>query len=132
MATTPITTRLPDWMDREIRTYWKQHGEKPSPGYRRVIEEWWVLENLPLLEFRDGVSGRRAGLRSGPDVWEIVQVASECNNDVQQVETYFGGRVTAEAIAQALRYAEQFSETIEAQIRENQRVGELLEKKAQA
>jgi hypothetical protein len=45
MATTPITTRLPAWMDREIRAYWQRHGEKPSPGYRRVIEAWWVTEN---------------------------------------------------------------------------------------
>lgn len=59
MAFIPITTRLPDWMDREIRGYWERQGVKPSPGYRRTIEEWGVSANLPLLEFREGVSGRR-------------------------------------------------------------------------
>ena len=88
MATTPITTRLPEWMDREIRAYWKRHGEKPSSGDRRVIEEWWVTENLPRLEFRDGVSGRRVGVRAGPDVWEVVLVAREYHHDIERVEAH--------------------------------------------
>jgi len=126
MTTIPITTRLPEWMDQEIRAYWRRHGEKPSPGYRRVIEEWWVRENLPLLEFRDGVSGRRAGVCAGPDVWEVAWIASEYGHDVAPVEAHFGGYVPREAIEQALRYAEQFPEVIEEQIRENERVENLL------
>ena len=78
MATMPIT-RLPTWIDQEIRRYLKKYGEKPSPVYRRIIEEWWVTEVMPLLEFRDGVSGRRVGLRAGPDVWEVVLVARQYN-----------------------------------------------------
>lgn len=126
MATTPITTRLPEWMDREIRAYWKRHGEKPSPAYRRVIEEWWVTQNLPHLEFRDGVSGRRVGVRAGPDVWEVVLVARAYDHDMELVEAHFGGHIPRQAIEQALRYAEQFPGVIEEQIRENDRVEHLL------
>jgi len=126
MTTTPITTRLPNWMDREIRAYWKRLGEKPSPGFRRIIEEWWVMENMPLLEFRDGVSGRRAGVRSGPDVWEVELVAREYDHNAERVEEHFGGVVSKEAIEQAFGYVEKFAETIETQIRENERIEQLL------
>jgi hypothetical protein len=113
-------------MDREIRAYWKRLGEKPSPGFRRIIEEWWVMENMPLLEFRDGVSGRRAGVRSGPDVWEVELVAREYDHNAERVEEHFGGVVSKEAIEQAFGYVEKFAETIETQIRENERIEQLL------
>ncbi len=40
MATVTATTRLPDWLERELRTFWETHGEGPSIGLRRVVEEW--------------------------------------------------------------------------------------------
>lgn len=84
------------------------------------------MENLPLLEFRDGVSGRRAGVRGGPDVWEVVMVVRGCDGDLGRTEDHFGGFVAKEAIAQALSYAEQFAEAVEEQIRDNERVEQLL------
>jgi hypothetical protein len=126
MATIPITTRIPDWIDREVRAYWKKQGEKPSPGYRRAIEEWWITQTLPLLEFRNSPSGRRAAVRGGPDVWEIAMIAREYQGNVQRLEEHFGGYLSREALDQALRYAERFPETIEAQLAENARVEDLL------
>ena len=126
MASIPITTRLPDWMDREIRGYWERQGVKPSPGYRRTIEEWWVSANLSLLEFREGVSGRRAGVRGGPDVWEVALVARELDDEGVQLEDHFGGRLSREATQDALRYIRRFPEAIADQLRENERVGQVL------
>ena len=37
-----------------------------------IIEEGLRLRRHPLIVFRDGASGRRAGLIDGPDVWEVV------------------------------------------------------------
>jgi hypothetical protein len=37
-----------------------------------LIEEGLRLRRHPLIVFRDGASGRRAGLIDGPDVWEVV------------------------------------------------------------
>ena len=39
------------------------------------------MEHYPAIAFRDGVSGRRAILRSGPDVWEVVMVARDYGDD---------------------------------------------------
>ena len=126
MTTKPITARLPDWMDRDIRDYWQRQGEKPSPGYRRVIEEWWTGQNLPLIVFRDGVSGRRPGIHDGPDVWEIIMIARDCDRDPDRLEKHFGDYLTREALEQALRYEEQFPKEIDAWIRENERIERVL------
>jgi hypothetical protein len=37
-----------------------------------LIEEGLRARRHPMIIFRDGASGRRAGLMAGPDVWEIV------------------------------------------------------------
>jgi hypothetical protein len=37
-----------------------------------LIEEGLRIRRHPLITFRDGPSGRRAGLAGGPDVWEVV------------------------------------------------------------
>ena len=126
MTTKPITTRLPHWMDQEIRDYWRRQGQRPSPGYRRVIEEWWTTQNLPLIEFRDGVSGRRAGIRGGPDVWEVVLVARDCGRDVGALEQHYGEHLSREAIEQALRYEQQFPNEMDAWLQENERVETVL------
>ena len=126
MTTRPITTRLPDWMDRDIRDYWRRQGQKPSPGYRRVIEEWWTTHNLPLIEFRDGVSGRRAGIRGGPDVWEVVLVARDCDHDIDALEYHYGEHLSRHALEQALRYEQQFPDQIDAWVQENERLEGVL------
>ena len=127
MATVAATTRLPEWLDHALRTFWDEHGEGPSVGLRRVVEEWWALQHFPAIEFRDGVSGRRPALREGPDAWEVVMVARDLGNDVEPIFTHFGGHVSREALAQALAYAERFSEEINAWIDENERVARYLE-----
>jgi hypothetical protein len=37
-----------------------------------LIEEGLRIRHHPLLVFRDGAAGRRAGLSGGPDIWEII------------------------------------------------------------
>ena len=37
-----------------------------------LIEEGLRLRRHPLIVFRDGASGRRAGLVDGPDIWEVI------------------------------------------------------------
>ena len=128
MAT--LTARVEDWLGEEIREFWQEHGMGPSAGYRQVVEEWWTLQRFPLLEFRDGVSGRRAGLRSGPDVWEIIMVARDYGNDLAAVAEHFGGLLGDGALEQALAYGERFPGRIEERIAENTRIERLLNRRA--
>ncbi len=124
MAT--VTARVEDWLDATVREFWKERGEGPSSGFRRALEEWWALQSFPVVEFRDGVSGRRAGLRGGPDVWEVVMVARDYG-DVDGVVAHFGGSIPREAVEQALAYAERFPAEIEGIIAENLRIERMLQ-----
>jgi hypothetical protein len=130
MATISAATRLADWLERDVRSFWAEHGEGPSVGLRRVVEEWWAMQHFPAIEFRDGVSGRRAALRGGPDVWEVVMVARDYGNDRERLSAHFGGRVANEALAQALAYAERFPDEINSAIAENERVARFLTRQA--
>jgi hypothetical protein len=125
MAT--LTTRLDDWLREEIVRYWEAHGEGPSAGMRRVAQEWWAMQEFPAIAFRDGVSGRRAVLRGGPDVWEVALVAHEYLDDLEGLYEHFSGAVPREALGQALAYAERFPDEIEGMIAENRRVEALLQ-----
>lgn len=121
-----LTARVDDWLDAEIRRFWKERGVGPSSGFRTIVEEWWALQRFPSLEFRDGVTGRRAGIRGGPDVWEVVLVAREVGEDPEGLRDHFGGFVSLEALHEALAYAERFPETVGEMLEENRRIERLL------
>lgn len=121
-----LTARLDDWLRDEIVAFWKAHGEGPSSAMRRVAQEWWAVQQFPGIFFRDGVSGRRAVLRAGPDVWEVVMIARDYGSDREGLYEHFAPHVEPEAIDEALRYAETFPDEIDARIAENERIGELL------
>ncbi|HEV8523554.1 MAG TPA: hypothetical protein VGQ71_03555 [Terriglobales bacterium] len=123
-----VTARLEPWLEHAIREFWARHGEGPSGGLRRVAEEWWTLHNFRHLEFRDDVAGRRAAIRGGPDVWEVVLVARQNGGDRDALFEHFGTLVSREALDDALGYADRFPQPVEARIRENERVAELLSK----
>ena len=124
MAT--ITTRLEIWLKDDIERFWKGHGEGPSSGLRRVAEEWWAMSHLPSIAFRDGVSVRRAVLRSGPEVWEVAMVARAYGGDRNRLSEHFGGSLSPDDLDQALAYAERFPAEIDAMIAGNERVGQML------
>lgn len=124
MTSKPLTTRLPEWLERELRTLFRERGLGPSEGLRRVAEEWWVMKTFPAIEFRDGPAGRRAAIRGGPDVWEIVLVANEIE-DRGELEAHFDW-VEPDSIAQALSCYDRHPEPVDGMIEENARVARLL------
>ena len=121
-----ITARLEAWLDEELREFWERQGEGPSAGLRQVAREWWALQQYPEIVFRDGPSGRRAGLRNGPDVWEVALVAPAYDGDPERISQHLGERVSTSAVEQALAYAHRFPEEIEARLGENARFESLL------
>jgi hypothetical protein len=47
-------------------------GLNKSRLAERYIDEGMRMEDHPSIVFRDGPTGRRAGLAAGPDVWEVI------------------------------------------------------------
>ena len=68
----------------------------------RYVEEGLAMEEFPGVVFRDGPAGRRPGLLSGPDVWEVVEVFLREDRDVEATAGSLGLRPGA--VDAALRY----------------------------
>lgn len=71
----------------------------------------------PLITFRDGPAGRRAGLLGGPDVWEIAMwvedLAAESDPPTTLVEDSI---LTRSQVDAALRYRAAYPDEIAARI----------------
>jgi hypothetical protein len=122
-----LSTRVARWLRRDIIDFGRRHRQGPSEALRRVAEEWWAMSRFPAIEFRDGVMGRRAGLRAGPDVWEIIMVWKDYAPDRKSFYDHFGGYVPREALDQALAYYDRFGDEIDDRLNENMRLAARLE-----
>jgi hypothetical protein len=52
-------------------------GATPSGLAQRFVEEGLRMDAHPGIVFKNGPSGRRAALASGPDIWEVIKVLRE-------------------------------------------------------
>jgi uncharacterized protein (DUF433 family) len=50
-------------------------GRNKSRLAEQYIDEGIRIDDHPGITFRDGPTGRRAGLAGGPDVWEVISAA---------------------------------------------------------
>lgn len=77
--------------------------------------------------FRDGPSGRRAGLAAGPDVWEVVGALREselrCDAAVAAVASEMS--LTASTVRVALAYYGSHPQEIDAEIADNEHAAQV-------
>jgi hypothetical protein len=66
-----IRFRRPEVLER-LRAEAGARNVSTSAFAEDLIEEGLRTRRHPMIVFRDGASGRRARLRGGPDVWELV------------------------------------------------------------
>jgi len=66
-----VSVRIDRDLAERLRLRARAAGETLSDRLRRYAEEGARRDEHPLITFRDGPTGRRAGLIGGPDVWEI-------------------------------------------------------------
>jgi hypothetical protein len=87
----------------------------------RYIDEGMRMDDHPGVVFRDGPSGRRAGLAVGPDVWEVVALirASELTGDGALQAAAEWGNLTAAQVRSAVGYYAEYREEIDERIRQN-------------
>jgi len=86
-----------------------------------LIEEGLRTRRHPLVVFRDGPSGRRAGLVGGPDVWEVIgglvggDIPAEAR--IERAVDVFG--LTPKQVGAALDYYADFTTEIDGEIAAN-------------
>lgn len=125
VADQPMSVKVRPWLEEELRREFEERGESVSAGLRRVLEEWWTRRHLSAIEFRETLSGRRAAVEGGPEVWEVVMVARDYEGDPAGLREHFAW-LDEEVLDSALEYYERFPDPIDSLIEENERTGRYL------
>lgn len=125
MATTsPLSIRFdPELLDR-LRRRAEIRESTPSGLAQRLVDEGLRCQDHPGIVFRDGPSGRRAALMSGPDVWEVVAAVRHSKGDderrvVQTTAKDMG--LSVDQVQVALDYYGSYPAEIDGQVAENER-----------
>jgi hypothetical protein len=112
-----ISVRLDDRLAQKLKLSASAAGETVSDRLRRYAEEGARRDEHPQITFRDGPTGRRAGLINGPDVWEIAMWFDDLTAAKDPAATLArDGAVTRAQIDAALRYRAAYADEIQARI----------------
>jgi hypothetical protein len=112
-----VSVRLDDRLAERLRLRANAAGETLSDRLRRYADEGARRDEHPLITFRDGASGRRAGLIGGPDVWEVAMWVDDLQPEADPAATLAAESVLARPqIDAALRYRSAYPEEIAARI----------------
>lgn len=100
-----VSVRLDEGLAERLRLRARAAGESLSDRLRRYAEEGARREEHPLVTFRDGPAGRRAGLLGGPDVWEVAMWLDDLEADPNPLAALIeDSALTRPQIDAALRY----------------------------
>ncbi|MCP9491149.1 MAG: hypothetical protein MSC31_14930 [Solirubrobacteraceae bacterium MAG38_C4-C5] len=112
-----VSLRLDDALVERLRLRARAAGGSLSDRLRRYAEEGARRDEHPLVTFRDGPTGRRAGLIGGPDVWEVAMWVEDLAAEPDPVATLADdGSLTRPQIEAALGYRADYPEEIAARI----------------
>lgn len=98
-------------------------GLSLSSAANLLVDEALRMSEYPGVVFRDGPTGRRAGLAGGPDVWEVVRAvriarAAEQELDEEELLALVVGNtgVPIRMVRTALSYWASFPSEVDAQM----------------
>lgn len=112
-----VSVRLDDRLAERLRLRARAAGETLSDRLRRYAEEGARRDEHLLVTFRDGPTGRRAGVVGGPDVWEIVMWIDDLGSvDDPVADLIAGHTITHAQVYAALAYRAAYPEEIQARI----------------
>jgi hypothetical protein len=112
-----VSVRLEDSLAQRLRVRARAAGETLSDRLRRYAEEGVRRDEHPLITFRDGPVGRRAGLVGGPDVWEVVMWIEDLSGERDPIAVLVDeSALTRPQIDAALRYRSAYPDEIGARI----------------
>jgi hypothetical protein len=112
-----VSVRLDDRLAERLRLRARAAGESLSDRLRRYAEEGARRDEHPMITFRDGPTGRRAGLIGGPDVWEVAMWIDDLGPaDDAAAQLVAGAVVTRAQIDAALAYRATYPDEIQARV----------------
>ena len=124
----PTSLRLPDDVRERLDDESQRVSAAPSTLAVVLIDEGLRMRRFPGIVFRDGPTGRRAGLAKGPDVWEIVRDLKRAQGTGRQLIGFVAEEtgLAPEMIELAADYYVVYPEEIDDRIATDARVAEEL------
>lgn len=92
----------------------------PSAGLRIIVEEWLALTRFPDVEFRHTPFGRRAAVRGGPEIWEIIRIWQSYKSVAELYEHF--GWLERDVVDQAIQYYQDFPVAVNEILEEHSRI----------
>lgn len=126
MSRSPLSIRFDQALLDRLRRTAAGRDTTPSGLAQRLVDEGLRSQEFPGVVFRDGPSGRRAGLATGPDVWEVVAALrdSELRGEAAVDAVAADMSLTSGAVRIALAYYGGYAEEIDAEIADNEYAAE--------
>jgi uncharacterized protein (DUF433 family) len=115
----PLSLRLPDLLREKVRRLAAMEHRSFSEMTRLLVDDAVRMREFPDIEFTEGPTGRRATMRAGLDVWEIVEPYLVAGKDWDSLRNSYPD-LDEGPLRSALRYYEAYPEEIEARIALNQ------------
>jgi len=121
-SATPV--RFDEGVGARLASFAAAHpGLSRSAAANLLVDEGLRMAEQPGVVFRDGPTGRRAGLVGGPDVWEVIRAvksarAAESNladDDLVGLVAENAG-VPGRLVTIAVRYWASYPDEVEAQV----------------
>ena len=126
---TPVSTRYPTETLERLDRRAQAEGNTRSTLIQRYVIEGIEMDEYPGVVFRSGPAGRRPGLVSGPDIWEVVSVHRSFD-DIERTASWLDQQPSA--IETALSYYDAHKADIDEWIRRNEEAAEAAERVARA
>jgi hypothetical protein len=112
-----VSVRLDDRLAERLRLRARAAGESLSDRLRRHAEEGVRRDEHPMITFRAGPTGRRAGLIGGPDVWEVAMWLDDLGPAEDRIaELAADGVVSRPQLDAVLAYRAAYPEDVQARI----------------
>ena len=122
MGSSPLSIRFDDAVLERLRRRASARDATPSGWAQRLVDEGLRQQEFVGIVFRDGPSGRRAGLMGGPDVWEVVSAVrgSDQRGDAAIIAAARDLDLSVARVQTAVAYYGAHAEEIDAEIVENE------------
>ncbi len=115
----PLSLRLPDKLAAKIKRLATLEQRSLTDMVKLLAEEAIRMREFPDIVFRDGPAGRRASLRSGPDIWEVIEPYVTAGKDWDALRQSYPD-LDESLLRVALRYYDAYPEEIDARVHLNQ------------
>lgn len=112
-----LTLRLPDEDAAEVRRIAQRERRSVSEVGARIVDEWLRQNRFPHIEFRSINGERVACLKGRLEVWQVMMVAQQYDNDIARTAEHLDLR--PEQVQASFDYAAAYPAEIESALAEN-------------